>query len=265
LLNPHAATGLRALAGIGEVRAALQQKDNLCGPFQAARVLRDAGILDWDGVEVDQDLIALHAGTVLPDEAPQESVPPGAVSRREYRFELPLASDPSVSGTVAADLAGAIEEASGGELRCVPLRCDWSGETVERLMEQPGGARLIANLRTGHFWGTRPPLETLLGHLAGAEVDPPSSEWDVGHFVELVSLVRGAQGSLVVVCDSYPTFGWQAHHLQPPAAVAAALNRGDGREGGVLAVAPAAEAGRVERLAAELGLVVETWDNGTRR
>ncbi|HEX8855071.1 MAG TPA: hypothetical protein VF752_05670 [Thermoleophilaceae bacterium] len=258
-MNPHAATGLRALAGIGEVRAALQQKDNLCGPFHAARVLRDAGF------DVDQDLIALTAGTVLPDEDPQASVPTGAVSRRDYRVELPLAAEPAVSGTAAADLAQAIEQVSRGELRCVPLRGEWSAETVERLVDGAGDARLIANVRTGHFWGARPPLETLLRHLAGEEVDPPSHEWDVGHFVELVSLVRGAGGSLVVVCDSYPTFGWQAHHLQPPAAVAAALLRGDGREGGVLAVTDAADAARVEQLAAELGLDVETWDNGTRR
>jgi hypothetical protein len=87
----------------------------------------------------------------------------------------------------------------------------------------------------------------------------------VGHFVELVTLVRGAAGALVVVADSYATLGWQAHHLQPPAAVAAALGRGDGREGGVLAVAAAGDAGGLERLAAQLGLDVAPWDNGTRR
>ncbi|MFL5824963.1 MAG: DUF6885 family protein, partial [Thermoleophilaceae bacterium] len=145
------------------------------------------------------------------------------------------------------------------------LRGEWRGETVERIIEGSGGARLIANVRTGHFWGTRPPLETVLAYLAGGQLDPPSAEWDVGHFVELVSLVRGAEASLVVVCDSYPNFGWRAHHLQPPAAVAAALLRGDGREGGVLAVAPVPEAAQIEGLAGELGLEVETWDNGTRR
>ncbi|MFL5825616.1 MAG: DUF6885 family protein, partial [Thermoleophilaceae bacterium] len=207
-MNRHAATGLRALAGIGEVRAALQQKDNLCGPFQAARVLRDAGF------EVDQDLMALTAGTVLPDEPPPASVPPGAVSRRDYRLELPISSTPEVSGTAAADLAAAIEEVTAGELRCVPLRGEWRGETVERLIEGSGGARLIANVRTGHFWGTRPPLETVLAHLAGGQLDPPSAEWDVGHFGELVSLGHGAAASLVVVCDSYPNFGWQAPYLQ---------------------------------------------------
>jgi hypothetical protein len=69
----------------------------------------------------------------------------------------------------------------------------------------------------------------------------------------------------VLVHDSYPSFGWNARHLQPPRAIAAALQRGDGREGGVLAVVPAKDARRIEALAAELGLEVAPWDNGTRR
>jgi len=69
----------------------------------------------------------------------------------------------------------------------------------------------------------------------------------------------------VLVCDSYPSFGWNAHHLQPPRAIAAALLRGDGREGGVLAIAPRRRAAGIEAVSAELELEVAIWDNGTRR
>ena len=78
-------------------------------------------------------------------------------------------------------------------------------------------------------------------------------------------LIRGPAGALVLVHDSYPTFGVGARHLQPPRIVAAALNRGDGREGGVLAVAPLGRAREIEALARAEGISVEFWDNGSRR
>jgi hypothetical protein len=65
----------------------------------------------------------------------------------------------------------------------------------------------------------------------------------------------------VVVRDSYPTLGWAGHHLQPPRALAAALMRGDGRRGGILAVVPASGAAAVQALAGELGLEIELWNN----
>jgi hypothetical protein len=244
---------------------AAQQKDNLCGPFWAARVLHDFGVDEWDGEQIDEDLIALRAGTVLPD-SPEGSVPVDAHSRTDYRYRLPTAPA-AASGTAAGPLADAIEHASEGALRCVPLRGAWTAERVERLVEATPavGARLLANVRTGALWASRPPLEALLAELAGRPAPDPPADWDVGHFFELASLVRGTHGSLVLVHDSYPSFGWNAHHLQPPRAIAAALLRGDGREGGVLAIAPRRRAAEIEAAAAELELDVAIWDNGTRR
>jgi hypothetical protein len=253
---------------MGRQRDALQQKDNLCGPFHAARILREAGIVSWDDEELDQDLIARESGTVLPEFEQGPQVPPGAVNFRDYRFELPRAA-PAEAGTSAGGLAHAIEEAAAGALRCVPLRGSWSAASVERLVEaapELGGARLLANIDTAPLWGSRPPLETLLAHLDGETVETsPAPDWEVGHFVELARLLRGRGGSLVLVVDSYPSLGWLGRHLQPPAAVSAALERGDGREGGVLVVAPPESTGDVTALAAELGLEVALWDNGTTR
>jgi hypothetical protein len=242
-----------------------QQKDNLCGPFHVARVLREAGVTDWEGEPLDQDLVARHAGTVLPVSEPGPQVPPGAANRRDYRYEL-ARGKPEASGTGAGGLAHAVHELSAGSLSCVALNGQWSGGTVERLLQAPIRPRLIANIRTGALWSSRPPLELLLAVLEGRDVpDPPPAEWDTGHFVELVQLVRGRAGALVLVGDSYPSLGWTGHHLQPPAAVAAALMRGDGRRGGVLAVVARDQDAAMRELGRELGLQIGVWDNGTRR
>jgi len=251
-------SSLRGAAAQG----AQQQRDNLCGPFQVARVLRESGIEEWDGEGLDQDLIAVRAGTLLPDLPAEQCVPAGAESLLDYRHELPVVP-PERAGTSPKELAGAIEDASDGTLRAIPLRARWSAGRIVRVASFAPelGARLIANLRTGCLWGSRPPMESVLAELAGRPVDGPPAEWDVGHYVELVALVRGRGGSLVAVRDTYPGLGWNGVHLQPPRALAAALERDDGREGGVLCVVPADAAGKVEGLGFEIGF----WDNGTRR
>jgi hypothetical protein len=242
-----------------------QQKDNLCGPFWAARILSEAGFNEWSGEPVDEDLIAARAGTTLPAASDEPSVPPGAVSLTNYRYDLPTASS-AESGTSADGLMRAIESASDGALRCVPIRGRWSAERIERLVSdaQSIGARLIANVRTGKLWASRPDIGVVLDELAGRPVQDPPADWDVGHFVELVMLIRGPRNALIVVHDSYPTLGAQARHLQPPRALAAALLRGDGREGGVLAVVAREEANGVAALVGSLGLEIGTWNNGSR-
>jgi hypothetical protein len=224
-----------------------QQKDNLCGPFWAARVLRDFGI------DANEDEIAARAGTILPEPDPG-SVPPGAQSKTGYTVELRTGS-PEEAGTSAQGLLDAIE-ATG--LRCIPVRGEWTAERVTRLVGGRGTARLLANVRTGCFWSSKPSVEAVIAELNGEEADGGPPDWDTGHFVELARLVGG---SLVVVHDSYPSLGWNGQHLQPARLVAAALERGDGREGGVLAVVPAEHADSVRSIAGETGI----WDNGTRR
>ena len=225
-------------------------------------MLTGAGMREWDGEAVDQDLLALRAGTRLPDLDPSLSVPSGASNLLGYRFELPVVA-PESAGTSPEGLADALEAASGGALRVVPLRTAWEPVAVVRLVDfaLERGANLIANVRSGRLWGTKPPLESLLAELEGEEVPGPPPEWDVGHYVGLSALVRGRGGSLVVVHDSYPSLGWDGVHLQPPRALAAALRRDDGREGGVLCVLAAERAGEVS----DLGFDISFWDNGTRR
>lgn len=256
--------GLEPIAALH--RRELPQKDNLCGAFWGALVLRAAGVTDVDGEPVDQDLIALHAGTSLPEGDPETFVPRGAVPRNDYRLELPAAADPDASGTSAPALARAIERLSAAKLAVVPVAGPWSGEgvldLVESVAEVAAEAIVLANLDTAPLWGSHPDPAAVIAHLSGEPVDAPPPDWSVGHFVNLLGTIRGPGGSLVLVRDSYASLGWGGHHLQPPEALAAALKRGDGREGGILCVCPAADHEAVrERLARSYEL--RHWGNGT--
>ena len=232
--------------------------DNLCGCFWASLALRAAGI------DADQEAVALAAGAILPGGDPQTHVAPGATPRCDYRVELPLAADPATAGTAAPPLAAAIERLSGGALAAIEVAGPWTAEHVCALLDiAAADALLIANVRTGCFWGSRPDPAVVLSHLAGGSPEPPPADWDVGHFVELAALVRGSDGALVVVRDTYRELGVNGHHLQPPERVAAALRRDDGSEGGVLVVCAAAAADGLRGTLRDEGFELRGWDNGT--
>ena len=243
----------------------LPQKDHLCGAFWGALALQAAGFREADGGPVDQDLVALRAGTTI---APgdDDALPPGASPRVDYRLELEQ-GEPATSGTAASGLARAVGELSGGRLAVVPVAGPWTAESVVGLAEGVAAAArdatLVANLRTGRLWGTSPPAAALVAYLAGEAVVGPPSEWDVGHFVTLAAVLSGPGGALVCVRDTYPTLGWGGYHLQPAGVVAAALERGDGREGGVLCIAPAEAAAALRERLAEAGYELRLWDNGS--
>ena len=245
----------------------LPQKDNLCGAFWASLVLRAAGFEEVDGEPVDQDLVAVHAGALLPAEEEAEPVPPGESPRTDYRLSIPTTEDPSLSGTSAAALARALGALSGGALRAIPVAGPWERGRVLGLYKSAAAATssvaMIANVQTGLLWASRPSPGALLACVAGRPVDPPPPDWDVGHFVTLAGAVHGTGGSLVIVRDTYASLGWQGYHLQPEEAVAAALARMDGREGGVLCVVPSADADRLRERLQTARYELHDWDNGT--
>jgi hypothetical protein len=240
---------------------AMPQKDQLCGAFWGSLILSAAGHA------ASQEEVALRAGTTLAEEDPANWLPPGASPRTDYGTTIPVAPDRASAGTSAAGVARSIEELSGGTLAVVPVAGPWSAEQVVSLVEvaaaEAPGCVLIANLRTGRLWGSRPPARLLLDYLLGRPVEAPPPDWDCGHFLTIAACVSGPGGALVVLRDTYPQLGRDGYHLQPAAAVAAALVRGDGYEGGVLCAcrAPAAEAlaGRLR----EAGFGLRYWDNGS--
>jgi hypothetical protein len=239
----------------------LPQKDFLCGCFWTSIVLRASGADD----SVDQDRVALEAGAVLPD-GDVESVPPGEAERRDYRIELPKVT-PAVAGTAAPALARAVTRLSNHRLAAVPVAGPWSEESVGALVEAVAevapSTSLVANVRTGPLWGSRPHPSSLLAHLNGENVEPPPADWDTGHFVNVAALVHGPARKALVVRDSYRSLGAEGYHLQPADAFARALARGDGREGGILCICPAEDE---EPLRTRLGAdsyELRHWDNGT--
>jgi hypothetical protein len=245
----------------------LPQRDDLCGAFCGALALHAAGISEHEGQPVDQDAVALVAGSVVSALGDSGSLPAGEGGRRDYRLMLPFVEDPSVSGTTAAGLLRALAQLSDGELAAVPYSGPWTPATLGGLfdvvseLERP--VTLVANFATHHLWGSHPDANQLLGYLLEGEQGGPPPDWDVGHFACLIGRVRGPRGSLYAIADTYPSLGRGGVHLQPQERLAAALERRDMPAGGVIVVASAEDAEAVRSGAGALGLLEGPWDNGT--
>ncbi len=274
----------------------LPQRDDLCGAFCGALALRAAGVERYAGEPadrvgrargdagepIDQDTVALAAGSVVSAQQDPGNLPHDEPGRRDYRLALPFVDDATVSGTTAAGVVGAIERLGGGALAAIPYSGPWTARTLDGLFELVAGldrpVALIANLATHHLWGARAHLDQLLDHLyEGAQSGPPP-DWDVGHFVCVFGRVRGPRGTLYGVADTYPALGVGGVHMQPAERLAAAIERRDrSREtlasgehprfgqpsGGVVVVLATDDAAHVRAGARELGLREGIWDNGT--
>jgi hypothetical protein len=257
--------GARTL--LGAHAQALPQRDDLCGAFCGALALHAAGVASAAGGPLDQEAVALAAGSVISAVPQAEHLPRGERSRRDYRLELPLVEDAAVSGTTPAGLVRAVEQLSGGELVALPYAGPWSAAALGGLFARLGACArpvsVVANLATRHLWGGGATLAQLLAYLLGEAPAGPPPDWDVGHFVCLIGRVVGPRGSLYGVADTYPSLGRQGIHVQPAERLALALQRPDMAAGGLLVVALAQEAATLRAGAAELGLEEGAWDNGT--
>jgi hypothetical protein len=246
---------------------ALPQKDDLCGAFCGALALNAAGIERYEGQPLDQDAVALAAGSVVSRVPDVGILPAGETGRRDYRLEMELIDDGALSGTTAAGVVAAIERLSGQTLAAIPLSGPWSAAALDGLFESAAGLErpvsLLANLATGHLWGGRPTVNQLLAHLFDGTLDGPAPDWRVGHFACIVGRAVGPQGSLYAVADTYPALGRGGVHLQPGELLAAAIERREAPAGGVIVAAFLDDAPAVRAAAARLGLHEGIWDNGT--
>ena len=245
----------------------LPQRDDLCGAFCGALALQAAGIVERDGEPLDQDAVALAAGSIVSGVPAPGVLPDGEVGRRDYRLEIPSIADSEVSGTTATGVKQALDALATGALETVPLAGPWSVETLGGLYELAAASEreltLIANFATHHLWGSRASALQLLGYLIDGKQDGPPPDWRVGHFACVVGRVKGPRGTLYAVADTYPALGDNGVHLQPQERLAAALERRDMPAGGMLVVAFPRDAAAVRSGARALGLREETWDNGT--
>lgn len=245
----------------------LPQRDDLCGAFCGALALHAAGINGADSQPLDQDAVALAAGSVVSRVAEHGHLPRGEPGRRDYRLAPPLIDDADVSGTTAAGLVRALAELSRGRLAALPYAGPWTERALEEMFELAAARErpvaLLANIATRHLWGAGASAAQLIAYLCDGRLDGPPPDWDVGHFVGLAGRVAGPAGSLYVVADTYPSLGARGVHLQPVERLALALQRAGMAAGGIVVVVDCAEAAAVRAGAAELGLREEVWDNGS--
>jgi hypothetical protein len=245
----------------------LPQRDDLCGAFCGALALRAAGIDEHRGEPLDQDAVALAAGSIVSGMREPGTLPDGELGRRDYRLSIPAIDDPDVSGTTAAGLLEAIALLSGGALEAIPYTGPWNPGTLAGLFDlvaalaQP--VTLVANFATHHLWGARPTITQLLAYVFDGDGNGPPADWDVGHFACVFGRVRGPGGSLYGVADTYPALGGGGVHMQPQERLAAALERRDMPAGGMLVVVCADDATAVRAGATAMGLAEGIWDNGT--
>jgi hypothetical protein len=261
--------GMALLPGARELLAIhareLPQRDDLCGAFCGALALQAAGIVERGGEPLDQDAVALAAGSVI--SAKRDTLPAGEAGRRDYRLAIPEIEDSDVSGTTAAGVMTAIAKLSDGALEPIALSGPWNPDTLGGLYETVSALErpvtLIANFATHHLWGGRARAEQLLDYLIDGRPDGPPPDWKVGHFACVFGRVVGAGGSLYAVADTYPALGDRGVHLQPQERLAAALERRDMPAGGMIVAAFADDAAAVRAGAAAIGLTESLWDNGT--
>ena len=267
MLNLPACFSVKFLPGAERInqpyRLAGQQPDNLCGLYWASMLLQAYGVT---GVDVTQ--LALLANSTLPIGDPTDWVPLGASSRQDYSQPLPETANVREAGTAATGLINAVFQASSGRYVLVPLRANWSPESLKTLIalcqKNPRWEAVpLCNVQTGHLWGSRIALANALAYLAGEEISPPKADWDVGHFVTLAGSVEGNKRSLLLIRDTYSIFGWDGYYLQPQDAIASALRRDDGKEGGVFLFVAAENQAEVEQQAREQSFNIASWDNGT--
>jgi hypothetical protein len=216
---------------------------------------------------MDQDAVALAAGTIVSARSKPEILPLGEPGRRDYRVSLPTVEDSAVSGTTPAGLVRAMEALSAGQLVAIPYGGPWTAETLAGVFDLAASltrpVTLLANVATRHLWGARPRVEQLLEYVLDGAQNGPEPDWDVGHFACVVGRIRGAGGSLYCVADTYPSLGSGGVHLQPEEQLARAIERRDMPAGGMIVVASAEDAQAVRSGAAAVGLLESLWDNGT--
>ena len=243
-----------------------QQPDNLCGPYWISLLLQSHGMHSVSAVDV-----ALSASTVLPSQGnPMDWLPPQASSRLGPGYEcIPTIPDIEACGTSVTGLIHATEQLSQGQFCLIPLQSmSWMDGLLaiwELANIYPDWQIIpILNAHTSYFWGSTPPLLSLLTYLDGRPTSMPAADWSVGHFALLIGQCQGRVQSLYTLLDTYPQFGWNGIHLQSPKAIAQSLQRpNQTTQGGIALFVATQWRSHLIPLAENAGLQIIPWNNGT--
>lgn len=227
------------------VQGELPQKDDLCGPTWGFAALRALGVTVTTPEEV-----AARAGTLL-WKTDASSRPAGVPPRRDYDRTLPRTPDPTIAGTTADQLAGALRALGGGQVRVRHVTAPdghWnpgllsevleglvSAQAVRTAPEPPAPVAVIANVATEQYVFPTDPAAPQDYLATGSTRGYRDSSWKVGHFVSLLGWQSGPAGRLYRIHDTYDLVGTGFTHDQPAVAFARALVR-PGRSPGSLLV-----------------------------
>ncbi|MEA5465841.1 DUF6885 family protein [Leptothoe sp. PORK10 BA2] len=248
-----------------------QQPDNLCGPYWISLLLQAYGGLTVTAVEV-----AIAASTTLPNQGnPREWLPPNAHSLQGPHYDqIPTQADPSSCGTAITGLIHATQTLSQEKFCLIPLQLSppqlstWQ-DGLSTLWSLCHGyptwqAIPLLNSHTSYFWGTNPTPHTLISYLQSKPISSPTTDWSVGHFNLLIGAVQQNANTLYTLLDTYPQFGWQGLHFQPPDALSQSLHRPQQTTQGGLALFLRAEfRSDVEQVVSQNGFKISGWDNGS--
>lgn len=248
-----------------------QQPDNLCGPYWVSLLLQAYGHLEVTPVDV-----AIAAGTVVPSQGdPSSWLPSQAVSRLGTGYDRILTTpDAEASGTSMAGLMRATETLSHGRFCLLPLQThDWHTglAQLESLWHAQPDWQVVPllNVHTQYFWGSKlTPLELYESFAEPSSQARSPADWSVGHFAVWVGQMQSRHLCLYTLLDTYPNFGWHGLHVQPPAAIATALQRPDHEtQGGVGLFVASQWRSQVEdfleRSLAAHNFCQMPWDNGS--
>lgn len=259
-----------------------QQPDNLCGPYWISLLLQTYGQISLSAVDV-----AKAASTILPNRGnPLDWVPPGAISRTgEGYSSIPTIQNIEACGTSVDGLIYATKTLSQERFCLLPLQINsWTNSWesgIDKIMQlchnHPNWEMLpLLNVHTSYFWHSQLSLSEVVLYLASGKEPSTASEWSVGHFALLVgqaqvrsqhpthSLTHNLTHSLCAILDTYPQFGWNGLHLQPPSAIAQSLHRPQqSTDGGILLFIKTSDRPQIAKEITQKGFQIASWDNGT--
>ena len=243
-----------------------QQPDNLCGPYWVSLLLRAYGELTITAVEA-----AIAASTILPDRGnPSDWLPPSAQSLQGANYsQIPTHTNLQICGTSITGLIHATTTLSQSRFCLIPLQIpDWQQglATLWQLCQAHPGWQAIPllNLHTRYLWGTTPSPLSLISYLQSKQPSPPPTDWNVGHFNLLIGAAQQDSQSLYTLLDTYPHFGWQGIHLQPPGALSQSLHRPQHpTQGGLALFTSKQNRTEIEHIVSENGFKISVWDNGS--
>ncbi|MEM7770493.1 MAG: hypothetical protein AAF327_08285 [Cyanobacteria bacterium P01_A01_bin.37] len=243
-----------------------QQPDNLCGPYWVSMLLQTYGGFPVSAVEV-----AKAASTILPSQGNSADwLPPGAASRMGEGYDtIPTVPNVDECGTSVDGLIQATKTLSQGRFCLVPLQSDhWESGLNALVREchahQDWGLVPLLNSHTSYFWGSRLTPSAVVQSLQTGKEPSTSPDWSVGHFALLAGHLQGQSHRLYAILDTYPQFGWNGLHLQPPEAIAQSLLRPQqSTQGGVLLFTKTEFQSPIQSWAQQHGFQIASWDNGS--